>query len=707
MQVYLCEKPSQAKDIATVLGCTRKDGVFSKEGVMVVNAIGHLLQQADPQDYNPDFEKWNMADLPIIPGTWKMVVTPKTKAQFAVVKKALAKATEVIIATDADREGEVIAREILEFVNYKGAIRRLWLSALDEASIRKALGALRANAETEKLYDAGLGRSRGDWLIGMNMTRLCTLLSRADGYSGALSVGRVQTPTLRLVVDRDRQIEQFSPAAYYDVTGLFSAAIPFKAKWQAPENVCDEHGRCLQTQIADGVIAQCQGQSGIVTTFDTKRQKAKHPALYFLGSLQKTMSAKYGYGAKDVLDIAQSLYEKHKVTTYPRTDCPYLPLSQHGEVAAIIGKLSAVPAFAGWCSGANPQEKSACWNDKKITAHHGIIPLPITPNLEAMSEKERNLYLAIVQRYLAQFYPVAEDDATTVELTVGAHRFKANGKVERVKGWRIVTGKEEDDTVESNSLPQLSIGQSLPGQYQRDDKKTKPPSRFTEGTLIDAMSNIAKFETDPKLKSILKETAGIGTEATRANIIDTLKARGFLTVSGKQLISDATGRSLIDALPDVLTRPSMTALWEQALDDIALGNGSLTDFMAKQQGFVTQLVALFKQGQYSLKLPKIEQVTAPCPACKKPMKLLDGKKGKFWACEDKDHCGLLLNDDRGKLPKTAPCTCTKGVLVRKKAKTKGKFWWGCSAFKSGCQRRLFDNEGKPGKEMDRSNELVQ
>jgi len=371
-------------------------------------------------------------------------------------------------------------------------------------------------------------------------------------------------------------------------------------------------------------------------------------------------------------------------------------------VGEIIHKLSTVALFSPWCQAANPAEKSACWNDKKITAHHGIIPLPVTPDLDAMSEKERNVYQVIVQRYLAQFFPPAEDDATTVELAVGVHRFKASGKVERVKGWRVVTGKEVSDNEnsdDSDNLPLLSIGQTLAGQYQREDKKTKPPSRFTEGTLIDAMSNIAKFESDPKLKSILKETSGIGTEATRAAIIYTLKSRGFVTIKGKQLISEEKGRSLIDALPDVLSRPAMTALWEQALDDIAVNNGSLSDFMVKQQGFVTQIVNMFKQGQYTLKLPKIEQITLPCPVCIKSMTLFVSKNGKFWGCEDKDNCGLRLNDERGKPVKTAPCTCQKGVLVRKKAKAKGKYWWGCSAFNSGCKQRHFDEKGKPGKAM--------
>lgn len=699
MQLYLCEKPSQAKDIAAVLGCNKREGgAFVGGNIAVTYCVGHILQQADPEDYDSDYKAWSLSVLPIIPARWEMKISPKTKAQFTVVKKWLKKASEVIISTDADREGEVIAREVLEYVNYTGPVRRLWLSALDEASIRKALNSIRAGHETEKLYDAGLGRSRGDWLVGLNMTRLCTLLCRDLGYQGAMSVGRVQTPTLRLVVDRDRLIDNFVSQPFYNLVGQFSGASePFKAKWQVPEEQSDESGRCLQFSTVQAVLTQCQGKQATVSVYDTKRQKAKHPALFFLGSLQKAMSAKHGYGAKEVLDIAQSLYEKHKVTTYPRTDCPYLPLSQQDDVPKVIDCLQSVPAFSSWCVNADVSQKSACWNDKKITAHHGIIPLPVTPNLDAMTEKERNLYHAIVQRYLAQFYPVAEDDATTVELIVGNHCFKVSGKVEQVKGWRVVTGKGDDDE-NTSRLPILSVGQTLTTQCQIEEKKTKPPARYTEGTLIDSMSSIARFENNPQLKAVLKETAGIGTEATRANIIETLKSRHFLEAKGKQIISTAAARGLIDALPDEITSPGMTAMWEQALDKIAEGQYTLDEFMTKQEGFITALIEMFKSGQCQLNLPKVVQLTLPCPACGKSMKQRVGKKGKFWACEDKESCGLVLDDSRGKPAKTAPCSCGKGVLVRKKAKTKG-FWWGCSAYKSGCTKRHFDDKGKLGKEM--------
>ena len=286
------------------------------------------------------------------------------KKQFKVIKDLLLKASEVVIATDADREGEVIARELLDFVGYHGPVQRLWLSALDEASVRKALANLKPGSETEPLYWAGLARSRADWLLGMNLTRLCSLLARDAGYREVFSIGRVQTPTLRLVVERDLAIARFVSKPFFDVMAGFNGQ--FDAKWQVPESLGDEAGRCLLRSSAESVVSQCQGQQALVSVFETKRQKAKHPALFFLSALQKAMSARYGYSAQQVLDTAQALYEKHKLTTYPRSDCAFLPLSQFDEVNEIVSGLAQVSEFSAWCQGADTTLKSACWNDKKV-----------------------------------------------------------------------------------------------------------------------------------------------------------------------------------------------------------------------------------------------------------------------------------------------------------------------------------------------------
>ena len=528
MRVFLCEKPSQGRDIAKVLGCHEKiEGALRGQGVVVTWGFGHILSQADPEHYDPALKAWSYDTLPIVPSTWQMVVPADKKKQFNVIKKLLANATEVVIATDADREGEVIAREILDFVGYQGLVSRLWLSALDEASIRKGLDNLKSGSETESLYWAGLGRSQADWLLGMNLTRLCSLVGREAGYRGALSVGRVQTPTLRLVVERDLAIAHFVSKPFYDVVGDTG----FSSKWQVPEVQSDE--------------------AATVTAFDTKRQKAKHPALFFLGSLQKAMSAQFGYTAQQVLDTAQALYEKHKLTTYPRTDCAFLPVSQQGEVTQILRTLGQTSEFASMCQGADGAISSACWNDKKVaqSSHHAIIPTAKVPILTGLSECEKHVYQAIVQRYVAQFYPHAEDDATVIELQCGVHRFKTSGKVERVKGWRVVAkeekeeGKGRSEENPSQSLPSLTVGQSLTfSKVNVVSKKTTPPSAFTEGTLLDAMANIARSDNVPaQFKAILKETAGLGTQATRAAIIETLKKRGFVEAKGKKLLSSEAG----------------------------------------------------------------------------------------------------------------------------------------------------------------------
>lgn len=706
MRLFLCEKPAQGRDIAKVLGCHEKlDGALRGNGAVVTWAIGHLLSQADPEHYDEALKTWSFDSLPIIPDTWKMVVPADKKKQFTVIKKLLSTASEVVIATDADREGEVIAREILDYVGYTGFVSRLWLSALDEASIRKGLENLRPGGEQESLYWAGLGRGQADWLIGMNLTRLCSLIGREVGYRGVLSVGRVQTPTLRLVVERDFAIANFVSKPFYDVV----ADAGFKARWQVPESIGDESGRCLSQEVANQVVSQCQGQSAQVVVFETKRKKVKHPALFFLGTLQTTMSSRHGYTAQQVLDTAQALYEKHKLTTYPRTDCAYLPVSQQNEVSQVIGALSSSPELTSICHGADITIKSTCWNDKKVaeSSHHAIIPTAKAPNLTELSERERNIYLAIVQRYIAQFYPHAEDDATVIELQCGTHRFKTTGKVERVKGWRVVTKGEEKDEGKGKteeyaeqSLPALSIGQSVAlSQVSLVKKKTTPPSAFTEGTLLDAMANIARSDNVPEqFKSILKETAGLGTQATRAAIIETLKKRGFIEAKGKKLLSTAAGRGLIHALPNEVSNPVMTAIWEQSLESVAKKEMSLEAFMQNQEGFVRAIVGKVKSGELTINLPKVVEPEAPCPLCGKTMRLRSGKK-PFWACEDREQCNLILDNVRGKPAKNQKCSCGKGVMVRKSGKSKGSFYWSCSAWKQGCDKRHFDDKGKLGKEI--------
>nr|WP_298167057.1 DNA topoisomerase III [uncultured Pseudomonas sp.] len=600
MRLFLCEKPSQAKDIAKVLGANRRgDGCWLGADVTVTWCIGHLLETAPPDAYDARYKRWVLADLPIVPERWKMLVKPKTASQFKAVKRLLGEARELVIATDADREGEMIARELVEHCRYRGPIQRLWLSALDDASIRKALAALKPGAETFSLYHSALGRSRADWLIGMNMSRLFTLLGRQSGYQGVLPVGRVQTPTLRLVVDRDRSIADFVPVAYWAIeVALLANGSTFTAQWRAAEDACDEQGRCLNQALAQQAAAAIGNAAAArVVKLRTERMREAPPLPFDLGTLQEVCSKKLGLGAQETLDIAQALYETHKVITYPRSDCGYLPRSQHGEAPAILAALGrADPGLAELLPHLNAQRRSRAWNDGKVSAHHGIIPTAAALNLDRLVGKQRAVYTLIRARYLAQFLPNHEYDRTQADFDCAGQALRAVGKVIVEPGWRralpeALTPGKGREAPPAQPLPALREGQdcAVDGVTLKD-LWTQPPKPFTEGDLIKAMKNVAKLVDDPRLKQKLKDTTGIGTEATRAGIIQGLIDRGYLLKQGKALAATPAAFSLIDAVPRAIADPGTTAIWEQALDMVQSGEMSLEEFVAKQSAWMSKQV---------------------------------------------------------------------------------------------------------------------
>ncbi|ECK3229566.1 DNA topoisomerase III [Salmonella enterica] len=661
MRLFLCEKPSQARDIAKFIGAgQRGDGFLSGPGVTVTWARGHLLEQAEPEAYGEQYgNPWRLDVLPFVPQQWKLEVKKDGRAQFSVINRLLKQVDEVVIATDADREGEVIARELLEYCRFQGRVFRLWLSALDDASIRNALANIWPSEKTEALYRAGVGRGRADWVTGMNLTRLYTLKAREAGISGVMSVGRVQTPTLAIVVRRDLEIENFIPKPYSDVIAtLISDNIAFPVKWVAAAQYCDEEGRCIQAGIAAQVVELCrQTASATVIDCQTKRQKKSAPLAFSLGSLQQACAEKFGMPAQQVLDIAQSLYETHKLTTYPRTDCGYLPVSMREEVRAVLAalmqtdpSLKSHPALAQL----DTSLVSRIWNDKKITAHHGIIPTKQAGDLSRLSSDERNVYQLIRQHYLAQFLPLMEVDATEATFNISGQLFRTTGNVVVVAGWKALftepsrtaqipaDGNEDKEGV--SRLPPLQAGQTCRIQGAEEKRlQTKPPVPYNDGTLIAAMTNAASFVTDAALKKVLKENAGIGTEATRAGIIDTLVKRGFLVREKKALHSTPTGRDLISALPSALTSPGLTALWEQLLDEVAAGRVSLEDFMAKQNAWVVQLVSQGKSQPLAMQAPP----GPPCPVCGGRTAQRQGKNGVFFGCVNYPACRGIAGSGGG------------------------------------------------------------
>ncbi|MCC8553457.1 DNA topoisomerase III [Xanthomonas hortorum] len=653
MRLFLCEKPSQGKDIGRILGATQRgEGCLSGSGVTVTWCIGHLVEAAAPEAYDEQLKRWSIEQLPIIPQRWQVEVKPKTATQFKVVKALLAKATQLVIATDADREGELIAREIIDLCGYRGPIERLWLSALNDASIRAALGKLRPSAETLPMYYSALARSRADWLVGMNLSRLFTVLGRQAGYDGVLSVGRVQTPTLKLVVDRDREIAAFVSVPYWAIdVYLTTSGQAFTAQWVSPDTCTDDSGRCLQQPVAQQAAQQIRATgSAQVVSVETERVREGPPLPFDLGTLQELCSKQLGLDVQETLDIAQALYETHKATTYPRSDSGYLPESMFAEVPIVLDSLLKTDfSLRPIIDQLDRTQRSRAWNDTKVSAHHGIIPTLEPANLSAMSEKELAVYKLIRAHYLAQFLPHHEFDRTVANLSCGQQTLTATGKQVVVKGWRLVLAEpqpeEDSDTAaRSQVLPALREGVSCQvADVDLKALKTQPSRPYTQGELVKSMKGVAKLVSDPRLKQKLKDTVGIGTEATRANIISGLIARGYLMKKGRAIRASDAAFTLIDAVPAAIADPGTTAVWEQALDMIEAGQLTLDVFIGKQAAWISQLITQYASASLSIKVPH----GPACPQCGAPTHQRSGKSGPFWSCSRYPDCKGTLPVESG------------------------------------------------------------
>lgn len=545
MRVYIAEKPSMGAEIAKYLPgpISRKDGYITTGAGVVTWGFGHILRQAEPGEYDAKYEKWRMEDLPIIPAAWKLLVADSCRKQFGVVQMLIEQATEIVHAGDPDREGQLLIDEVLDYVENKKPVRRILLNALDEHSIKKAIANLRDNHDFYNLKQSALARARADWLIGMNLSRAFTLAAQRAGHQATLPVGRVKTPTLALVVRREREIEDFKLADYFTVKADFKHANGvFTAYWKPQE---DQAGLDTEGRLADNAIAQAlleklgaaPAAAEIVLCTTTEKKDPQRLPLS-LSALQVAAGKKFGYDPQTVLDTAQKLYEK-KLTSYPRSDCDFLPESQQADAAVILENLSGIKQgdLAAWSARADGQIQSRAWNDKKITAHHAIIPTVEKCNFTALSETEQNVYFLIAQAYIAQFYPVHVYSQTKAEVRHVDECFTASGRIIRELGWKELYGsdaeekKEEDD----GTLPPMEKGDPVEYlQATAEKKSTRPPARFTAATLLAAMKEIHKYVKNPDLKKKLKDVSGIGTEATRATIIKELVQRGFLSEEKKK-----------------------------------------------------------------------------------------------------------------------------------------------------------------------------
>ena len=524
----------------------------------------------------------------MIPREWRLKPKESTRAQLQVISNLLGEAATVVNTGDPDREGQLLVDEVLEHFRYTGPVQRIWLASLDSRSIQKALATLKDNRDYANLRDSARARSQADWLIGMNATRAMTLRGRESGRDGVLSMGRVQTPTLALVINRDREIAAFTPIDYLVLqarlqhdAGTFSAI--FKPSETQPG--LDSEGRLVDGATAQGIMDAVRGKNGIITSVTREKKKKPVPLPHCLSSLQKAASSKLGM-------TAQSLYEK-KLTTYPRTDCRYLPEEQFSDAARLITALSGISGLEAVTAKADSALKGPVWDTKKITAHHAIIPTGEKP--QSLSVQETNLYLMIAVQYFLQFYPPMSYEAQKIVVSINDTIWEARGRLILEPGWTGVAAEEDEDAKKKEpeqSLPPVSSDTPVTcTDVDALKKKTTPPSRFSEGSLIEAMANVHRFVSDAKAKAVLKENEGIGTEATRASILETLKGRGFITASGKSLVSTPLGQSLIDMTPDTLRDPVTTAQWEQRLEAITRGETSLEDFMREQYAALPLLLA--------------------------------------------------------------------------------------------------------------------
>lgn len=616
MILYIAEKPSLGRAIAAVLPQPQRkaDGcIYLANGDVVSWCIGHLLEQAEPESYDPAFKRWQLQHLPIVPATWKLQARPSSKAQLGILKKLIQQADQLVHAGDPDREGQLLVDEVIHWCGVKGAklaaTQRLLISDLNPSAVSRALQQLKSNQDFVALSTSALARSRADWLYGLNMTRAYTLQGQKAGYQGVLSVGRVQTPLLGLVARRDLTIQHFVSKPFYQVlahlllTENADPATSFSAKWQ-PSPACepyqDEEGRVLNQALAIKVANTITGQNAEVVKLEQKNKQQFAPLPYNLSSLQIDAAKRYGLSAQQVLDIAQQLYERHQLITYPRSDSRHLPKEQLQAVAAVSQAVAAHnEELAAMVDGADLSRKSKAWDDSQVQAHHAIIPTEKALAANKLSLSEQQIYQLIARQYLLQFYPPYCYAETVLEVRISGGLFRTVAKTEQSKGWKQwlgtrpknnVNGDQDDDEIAA-LLPPLTVGQQLFCQRgELLEKNTQPPEHFTDATLLAAMTGISRYVDDPEIKKILRDTDGLGTEATRAGIIELLFKRGFLRRDGKHILATATGHSLIAALPDLATKPDMTAQWEAMLNQISQRLQSYQQFMQPLTANLQQLI---------------------------------------------------------------------------------------------------------------------
>lgn len=659
--LVLAEKPSVARDIARVLGCGKKlNGAMEGSKYIVTWALGHLVTLDDPEGYDQKYREWKMEHLPMIPKKMELVVIKQTAKQYNAVKTQLYRndVGEIIIATDAGREGELVARWILEKANCRKPIKRLWISSVTDKAIRDGFARLKDGRDYNNLYAAAVSRAEADWLVGINATRALTCK-----YNAQLSCGRVQTPTLAMIAKREEEIRNFKPVDYYGMTVL-AGGIHFT--WQDKKN-----GSCrsFQQEKMETLLKQVKAGSLTIESIDKTAKKTFSPGLYDLTELQRDANKKFGFSAKETLNIMQRLYENHKVLTYPRTDSRYIGSDVVGTLKERLKACAVGPyrKLAGSLSMKPIKASKSFVDDKKVSDHHAIIPTEQFVQLDHMTNEERKIYDLVVRRFLSVLMPPFEYEQTTVKALAAKETFLAKGKIVKSPGWKEAyeSGWSDDDDEEEYStnqepllkdqtLPAVKKGDTFPAsKAELTTGKTKPPAHFNEATLLSAMENPIKFmeSHDAKAAKTLGETGGLGTVATRADIIEKLFNTFLMEKRGKDIYITSKAKQLLELVPEDLRKPELTADWEMKLSKIAEGRLKKDTFLSDIKDYTQDIIREIKTGDGTFRHDNL--TNTKCPVCGKRMLSVNGKNSKLLVCQDRE-CG-----HRETISRTTNARCPK------------------------------------------------
>ncbi|SFB32599.1 DNA topoisomerase-3 [Lentibacillus halodurans] len=632
--VVLAEKPSVGRDIARVLNCTKKgNGYMEGSKYIVTWALGHLVTLADPEVYEDKWKTWRLDDLPMLPNRLKLVVIKKSGKQFNAVKTQLNRkdAGEIVVATDAGREGELVARWIIEKARVHKPVKRLWISSVTDKAIREGFKKLKPGKQYENLYASAVARSEADWYVGLNATRALT-----TRFNAQLSTGRVQTPTLAMVAAREREIKEFQPQPFYGIEAKTSTGITLT--WQDEKH----NSRIDSKEKAEKLVQQLQNKPAKIVGIDQAYKKKHAPQLYDLTELQRDANRIFGFSGKETLSLMQKLYEQHKVLTYPRTDSRVLSTDI---VPTLKDRVKAV-GVDQYASAANKVMKKE-WklpksvvDNAKVSDHHAIIPTEESAVLADLNSKERKIYDLVVKRFLAVLSDPYEYEQLTIEARIDGEHFTAKGKKIKKQGWKAIYN---DGSTNDEQLPDVQKGSTLSNvNIKMTTGETKPPERFTEGALLQAMENPVRYmsQDEKHLAKTISKTGGIGTVATRADIIEKLFNSQLMELRGKHIFTTSKGRQLLELVPEDLRSPALTAEWENKLGQIAKGQLNKTHFINDIKGYTKEIVQQIKTSEEKFKHDNL--TGSKCPNCGQLMMEIDNKKGRMLVCQDRS-CGYKKN----------------------------------------------------------------